>query len=192
MTKAILVFGGAIVMAAASVAALAPASAQASSLSTLGHSTSLNQTTRAAFFATMYRHFGEHTPTNTCVSRGVSAWASESGLPYPERTYSAGEISSILGIDVGVSKRTRWNVTAISAAARQGINGYHWISASEALPGDWLVWPGYEHISVLVDKPGGFFRSVGAAGPLTRVSYQPQNGGKPASYFEGAIRPPYR
>lgn len=189
--KTLSPFGGAIIVAAVSAAALATTPAQAVAVDGASSAASQNQTTRSTYLATVFRHVGEHTPTNTCVSQGVSAWASESGLAYPERTYTAAEINTILGESVTVSKRTRWNVTAMSAAARQGLEGYRWINATEALPGDWLIWPDFEHISVLVDKPGGFLRSIGAAGPTQRVNYQPLSGGNPASYYQGAIRPPY-
>lgn len=149
-------------------------------------------TTRNAFLEVVKSDLGDPSPLNTCVSQGVASWAARSGLPYPSRSYSASDIERILGDNYGGPKSTAANVTGISAAAQESADGYAWIAADDAEPGDWLVWPNYDHISVLIDTPAGALRSIGAGGPTGRVAYQPKNGGgNPVSYFIGAIRPPF-
>lgn len=149
-------------------------------------------TTRTAFLEVVTGDLGDPSPLNTCVNQGVASWAARSGLPYPNRTYSASDIERILGDNYGGPKSTAANVTGIAAAAQEGADGYAWIAAADAEPGDWLVWPNYDHISVLTDTPNGTLRSIGAGGPTGRVAYQPKSGGgNPVRYFIGAIRPPF-
>ncbi|AMB58233.1 hypothetical protein [Microterricola viridarii] len=149
-------------------------------------------TTRQSFILTAQLTLGAPSPLNTCVSQGVAAWAAAAGLPYPDRAFSAEDVAAALGTNYGGPKRTTAHVTAIATAARLGLDGYRWIAAADARPGDWLVWPDYDHITVLFDGPEHALRSIGAGGPTGIVNYQPQGGGgNPASYFLGAIRPPF-
>jgi hypothetical protein len=122
---------------------------------------------------------GDPTKLGYCVQQGAHPWALAAKLPYPD--YSDGNGHSTT------------NVTDLVEAARKGLAGWKVIPARDALPGDFLIWPNYDHITIYVDnKPGGF-RSIGAGGPTGRVAYQPQGGatGNPASYFLCALRPPY-
>ena len=188
----------AIVDTAATVQPVAPqqslassAAASATTETQTGTPELVGQPSVNRYLSAVYRHVGDKAEDNTCVSAGVWAWAKESGLKYPMRRYSTSEILTLTGERVGGTKDTRYNVTGISAAAKQGIDGYRWIPISEAEPGDWPVWKEYEHISVLIDKPGGLLRTIGTSESAGIITYQPRPDLLPLSNYEGAIRPPY-
>lgn len=147
-------------------------------------------TTPAALIQTALNHVGEDGPENTCVSNGAARWAREAGLYYPEVVYPAAMVAEATGIHADKNNTT--TVSGLSTMAKRGEAGYQWLDAADAQPGDFLIWPDFDHVSVYVENVGGAYRSVGSGTPSGRVAFQPASGGGNApSYFIGAIRPPF-
>lgn len=137
-------------------------------------------------------HLGEDGPENSCVSNGAARWLREAGIDYPSISYSAADVAQALGTNYGGPKTTDAYVTALATLAKRGEHGFTWVDADQAQLGDLLIWPDYDHVSVYVELTGGNYRSIGSGTPNGKVSTQPAaSGGNPASYFIGAVRPPY-
>lgn len=135
-------------------------------------------------------HLGESGPENTCVSNGAARWARESGIYFPEVVYPAEMVREATGINADKNNTT--TVSGLSTMAKRGEAGYSWLDASDAQPGDFLIWPDYDHVSLYVENINGTYRSIGSGTPSGTVASQPAGGGGNApSYFIGAVRPPF-
>lgn len=122
-----------------------------------------------------HSHLGESGPTDSCL-HAINRWVVEAG-----------------GVSIGTD-----SVTAAQAAAEQHHAGWAYHAGLDGVQvGDVLDWdpkalgrPTDRHVSVLYERQGTMFKSIGSGGPSGKVAYQPQGGGfNPASTFRGYFRP---